>query len=184
MQVTAATGTYVDSKQDKKDLSNFLSYKVIYSDQLNQVDKFTWHWQTNKIRSHKRQPLYSKVSASQALVKKVSSQGGVNLTIRHTHRQLKIKARDNCVGNRSIATETEILEDTLGSGVDVEGKIFGGSSNDTSGIYASLEASFPPASVSQKVISCLRQFIIIIISVSVILLLTIVIPLKLGFSWR
>lgn len=72
-----------------------------------------------------------------------------------------------------------ILEDTLRSDVNVGGR---GRIAETSGIYTSLDTKFPPVPVSRQVLSCLRQFIIIVISVAIILLLTIVIPLKIGFS--
>ena len=72
-----------------------------------------------------------------------------------------------------------ILEDTLRSEVNVGGR---GRIGETSGIYTSLDTKFPPVPVSRQVLSCLRQFIIIVISVAIILLLTIVIPLKIGFS--
>ena len=71
-------------------------------------------------------------------------------------------------------TETEILEDTLRSGVKVE----------TSGIYTSLDLVKPPAPapLPRQVLSCLRQFIIIVASVAIIILITIVIPLKIAFT--
>ena len=73
-------------------------------------------------------------------------------------------------------TETEILEDTLRSGVNVE----------TSGIYTSLDLVKPPAPspapLPHQVLSCLRQFIIIVASVAIIIVITIVIPLKIAFT--
>lgn len=76
--------------------------------------------------------------------------------------------------DRSIVTETEILEDTLRSGVNVE----------TSGIYTSLDLVKPPAPapLPHQVLSCLRQFIIIVASVAIIIVITIVIPLKIAFT--
>ena len=53
---------------------------------------------------------------------------------------------------------------------------------ETSGIYTSLDTKFPPVPVSRQVLSCLRQFIIIVICVAITILITIVIPLKIGFS--
>ena len=78
-----------------------------------------------------------------------------------------------------------ILEDTLRSEVNVGDVISGGVSagtSDTSGIYTSLDSKFPPVPVSRQVLSCLRQFIIILICVAITLLITVVIPLKIGFS--
>ena len=72
-----------------------------------------------------------------------------------------------------------ILEDTLRSEVNVGGR---GGIGETSGIYTSLDTKLPPVPLSRQVLSCLRQFMIIVISVAIILLLTIVIPLKIGFS--
>ena len=74
----------------------------------------------------------------------------------------------------SIVTETEILEDTLRSGLKVK----------TSGIYTSLDLVKPPAPapLPRQVLSCLRQFIIIVASVAIIILITIVIPLKIAFT--
>ena len=68
--------------------------------------------------------------------------------------------------DRSVVTETEILEDTLRSGVNV----------DSSGIYTSLDVKYPqsPVPISSQVVDCLRQFLIIIVGVSLIILITIV----------
>ena len=76
--------------------------------------------------------------------------------------------------DRSVVTETEILEDTLRSGLNV----------DSSGIYTSLDAKYPqsPVPISAQVVDCLRQFLIIIVGVSIIILITIVIPLKIAFT--
>ena len=73
-----------------------------------------------------------------------------------------------------------ILEDTLRSEVTVGGVHAG--TSDTSGIYTSLDTKFPPVPASRQILSCLRQFIIIVICVAITLLITIVIPLKIGFS--
>ena len=83
--------------------------------------------------------------------------------------------------NQSIATETEILEDTLRSGAGVVKPL--GVSN-TSGIYTSLDVKYPPkaAPMSVQVTSCLRQFVMIAVVVAIILLITIVIPLKIAFT--
>ena len=76
--------------------------------------------------------------------------------------------------DRSVVTETEILEDTLRSGVNV----------DSSGIYTSLDVKYPqsPVPFSSQVIDCLRQFLIIVVCVSIIILITIVIPLKIALT--
>ena len=73
-----------------------------------------------------------------------------------------------------------ILDDTLRSEVTV-GVVNAGTS-DTSDIYTSLDTKFPPVPASRQILSCLRQFIIIVICVAITLLITIVIPLKIGFS--
>ena len=73
-----------------------------------------------------------------------------------------------------------ILEDTLRSEVTVGGVNAG--TSDTSGIYTSLDTKFPPFPATRQILSCLRQFIIIVICVAITLLITIVIPLKIGFS--
>lgn len=78
-----------------------------------------------------------------------------------------------------------ILEDTLKSDVNVEGVMSGGGIGgiiETSGIYTSLNTKFPPVPVSRQVLSCFRQFMIIVITIAIVILLTIVIPLKIGFS--
>ena len=79
---------------------------------------------------------------------------------------------------QSVATETEILEDTLRSGINANAI-----TND-SGIYTSLDLKFPvaPVPMSSQVIRCLRQFLIIIIIITIIITITIVIPLKIAFS--
>lgn len=85
--------------------------------------------------------------------------------------------------NQSIATETEILEDTLRSGVNTAVGVGAGVSN-TSGIYTSLDVKYPPktAPMSAQVTNCLRQFLMIVVFVAIILLITIVIPLKIAFT--
>ena len=92
--------------------------------------------------------------------------------------------------NQSIATETEILEDTLRSGVNAVGVRAGDHTGvgagvcNTSGIYTSLDAKYPTkaAPITTQVTSCLRQFLMIIVFVAIILLITIVIPLKIAFT--
>ena len=72
----------------------------------------------------------------------------------------------------SNVTETEILEDTLRPG------------NEISGVYSSLHSRYYEGSksLSNQVQSCLKQSLIILVAVAIIILLTVVIPIKISFT--
>ena len=84
---------------------------------------------------------------------------------------------------QSIATETEILEDTLTrhSAHHMPHENFVPS---VSGIYTSLNIQFPnkPLPMRSQILSCVQQFLLIAIFVAIIITITFVIPLKLAFS--
>ena len=70
---------------------------------------------------------------------------------------------------QSNVTETEILEDTLRPGM-------------FSAIYSSLNPNYISEPFTKQVQSCLKQSVVIGIAVTIIILLTVVIPIKISFS--
>ena len=72
---------------------------------------------------------------------------------------------------QSNVTETEILEDTLRPGVEI------------SGVYSSLNSRYYVSeSLSTQIQTCLKQSLVICIFVTVIILLTVVVPIKISFA--